>query len=357
VSLAGARIAGTLDCWGGRFDNPGGDALQAGGVTVAGTILLSHDFRAEGVIDLTGGNIGSHLDFNGAQFIGEAQNGLLAENLTVRGIFDWRNVVKTDGTILDLWGARVGQLADDKRSWPKCQNLDVDDFIYAAIADGPVDATTRVDWLKRQTSRPLNPELKQQVSGLNPFRPKPYQQLAKVLRESGHEAAAKRILIAKEWARRKSGGLWWGARVWNWLLYLTIGYGYRPYLALSWAVLWVVLGGILFGVGYQKEIVIPAKAEAYDPSKKIRQEPAFYPAFRPLLYSLDTFVPIINFGQKDYWGPQVTCNRSWLKGGNLTRLCVCGTRALYLYRWVHIGVGWMLITLVVAGFTGLVRKE
>jgi hypothetical protein len=121
---------------------------------------------------------------------------------------------------------------------------------------------------------------------------------------------------------------------------------------------WVLLGGFLFHAGYEKEIVIPAKAEAYDTAtKRIRQETAFYPAFRPLLYSLDTLVPIINFGQKDYWGPQVACNRSWLKGGNLIRLCVCGTRALYLYRWLHIFVGWVLITLAVTGFTGLVRKE
>jgi hypothetical protein len=206
--------------------------------------------------------------------------------------------------------------------------------------------------------------LKPQVSRLDSFRPKPYQQLAKVLRESGHEAAAKRILIAKEWARGKYGRVWLGAWIWNWLLCLTIGYGYLPYLALGWAVLWILIGGALFAEGYEKEIVIPAKAEAYKPDKKTWpgphvqvREAAFYPDFKPWLYSLDTFVPIINFGQKDYWGPQVSCNKSWLKGGNLTRLCVCGTRALYLYRWVHIGVGWMLITLVVTGFTGLVRKE
>jgi hypothetical protein len=155
----------------------------------------------------------------------------------------------------------------------------------------------------------------------------------------------------------KNGNLGWRTWGWNWILYLGIGYGYRPYQALGWAVLWVIAGGFLFGWGYQKEIVIPTKAEAYGTDKKTRQETAFYPAFSRWLYSLDTFVPIINFGQKDYWGPQVACNRSWLKGGSLIRLCICGTRALYLYRWVHIVFGWGLITLVVTGFTNLVRKE
>jgi len=113
--------------------------------------------------------------------------------------------------------------------------------------------------------------------------------------------------------------------------------------------------------------VIPAKAEAYDTTKKTRQQTAFYPAFNRWLYSLDTFVPIINFGQKDYWGPQVACNTfvAIKGGGGLASpdpphgigLCVREIRVLYLYRWVHIFVGWVLITLAVTGFTGLVRKE
>ena len=182
-------------------------------------------------------------------------------------------------------------------------------------------------------------------------------QLAKVLRERGDEAGAKRVLIAKEWARGKHRRLGPLAYLWNWLSYLAIGYGYRPYQALGWAALCVIAGGLLFGYGHQKEIVIPTKAEAYATDKKTRQSTAFYPDFRPFLYALDTLVPIINFGQKDYWGPQVACNKSLLKGGSLIRLCVCGTRALYVYRWFHTAVGWGLITLVVTGFTNLVRKE
>jgi hypothetical protein len=119
----------------------------------------------------------------------------------------------------------------------------------------------------------------------------------------------------------------------------------------------------LFGWGYEKGIVIPTKAEAYHPNKTTRQEPAFYPAFNRWLYALDTFVPIINFGQKDYWAPQVTCNKSGLIRGGGIRLCILGIlgkpaiRVLYLYRWLHIVAGWVLITLVVTGFTNLVRRE
>ena len=74
-------------------------------------------------------------------------------------------------------------------------------------------------------------------------------------------------------------------------------------------------------------------------------------------------MPIINFGQKDYWGLQVHCNRFGLIRGSATRLCILEILdkptilVLYLYRWRHILVGWVLITLAVTGFTGLVRKE
>jgi hypothetical protein len=118
-----------------------------------------------------------------------------------------------------------------------------------------------------------------------------------------------------------------------------------------------VVGGVLFGRGYEKDIVIPAKAEAYHSDKTTRQEPAFYPTFNRWLYALDTFVPIINFGQKEYWGPQVACNKSGLIRGGGIRLCVLGLRTLYLYKWLHIVAGWMLIILVVTGFTNLVSRE
>jgi hypothetical protein len=177
------------------------------------------------------------------------------------------------------------------------------------------------------------------------------------LRETGHEADAKRVLIEKERARRRHGGLGWLARGWSRLLDVTIGYGYRPGLALLWAAGWVVLGGALFGRGYAQGIVVPTNAEAYASDKTTRQEPAFYPAFNRWVYALDTFVPIINFGQKESWAPQVACHRPGLIRGGGIRLCIGGIRALSLYRWLHTVAGWVLITLVVTGFTNLVRRE
>jgi hypothetical protein len=320
----------------------GGTSLDAAGVHVRGDVFLVDGFRAEGEVRLLGASITGDLNCRGGTFHRPEGDALQAEGAQVGGGAFLDDGFRAEGTVR-LVSARVGRLLNDAASWPAPGHLQLDGFVYTAIAVGPADATARLAWLARQPS--------------TPFRPQPYLQLAKVLRESGHEADAKRVLIEKERARRTHGGLGWVARGWNWLLEVTIGYGYRPWLALIWAGVWVAIGGGLFGWGYEQGVVIPTKAEAYDSDKTTRQEPAFYPAFNRWLYALDTFVPIINFGQKDYWAPQVACNRSGLIGGGGIRLCVWGIRALYLYRWLHIVAGWVLITLVVTGFTNLVRRE
>jgi hypothetical protein len=356
VRLFGATISGNLNCEGGRFCNPSKVALDASLVNVGGNVelgnYLSCPFRAKGLVNLVGGNIRGSLNLHHAHFSGQGLNGLNARGVAVSGVLDWRAITTNCETIFNLSGARVGQLADDKKSWPQPGKLDLDGFVYTAIFNGPMDAKARRCWLERQAPMPLGIGLEQPLPAPKPFKSQPYQQLAKVLRESGQEVDAKRILIAKEQARRKRGDLGGLARIWSLLLGATIAYGYRPYQALLWAAFWVVLGWGLFDAGYQAKIVIPVKAEAYAADKTTVQLPTFYPAFIPWLYSLDTFVPIINFGQKDYWWPLATCSEPVITHG-----CILGVHGLHLYRWVHILVGWGLITLVVAGFTSLIRKE
>jgi hypothetical protein len=332
----------TLSFSGSVLGGSGGTPLNASGAHVRGDVFLRGGFRAEGTVRLLGASIGGSLDCSAGTFHHPEGNALSANGAQVGGDVFLRGGFRAEGTVR-LVSVRIGRLIDDEASWPARGHLQLNGFVYTVIAIGPTDAKARLAWLARQPS--------------TPFRPQPYLQLAHVLRESGHEADAKRVLIAKERARRTHGGLGWVARCWSWLLDVTISYGYQPWRALIWAGFWVMVGGILFGRGYDKDIVIPTKAEAYHSDKTTRQEPAFYPTFNRWLYALDTFVPIINFGQKDYWGPQVACNRSGVIRGGGIRLCIFEIRALYLYRWLHIVVGWVLITLVVTGFTNLVRRE
>jgi hypothetical protein len=66
-----------------------------------------------------------------------------------------------------------------------------------------------------------------------------------------------------------------------------------------------------------------------------------YPCFYPPGYAVDTAIPIINVHQADFWG--VDGHRAW------TWLWISST-------WLATGLGWAMATLLVAGYTGLVRK-
>ena len=106
-------------------------------------------------------------------------------------------------------------------------------------------------------------------------------------------------------------------------------------------------------------------------AKKI--EDGRYPTFSSFVYSLDTFLPIFNFGQKDYRWPDASQTLSAtpaqlipvssVASASITPHIVETTSwwtsvaFLRVYRWIHIGVGWLLITLGVAWLTGLIRKE
>ena len=174
-----------------------------------------------------------------------------------------------------------------------------------------------------------------------------------------------------------------------------MAHGYQPQRLLGVAVGMTLLGWGLFAAGDHAGTMIPTKAEAYTIYERTGQVPASYPAFCAWMYSLDTLVPIINFGQKDHWRPRdprpaspapkpsqlvVFASTSVLPSprpmttiGGSSGLFSHSERwsriraelidplsrpgVLRIYRWFHMGIGWLLITLGIAGVTGLVRKE
>ena len=69
--------------------------------------------------------------------------------------------------------------------------------------------------------------------------------------------------------------------------------------------------------------------------------PKNYPRFNSFIYSIDLFVPFINFHQQNYWLPDA--DRPYGK------FC-------WWYLRFHILMGWTFSTLAVVGLTGLVAK-
>jgi hypothetical protein len=258
VSLSGVKIGGNLECDGGKFNGNGGHALICRGAVIKGNVLLRDSFTAKGSVYLSGAQIGGYLECIGVTLESTKCNdnfALEAQHMVVSGAFFVHELVSVIGTI-SLYAARVGSLVDDKQSWTEVK-LNLDGFIYDRLAGTP-DAKTRITWLNRQSKSEAG------LDGIGGnFKPQPWQQLQKVLREMGHLEDARQVAIEFEKRLRKANLIgqtpesWCKPRAWlyrkisrrfHWLFGWLIGYGYRPLgLFFKMFIVWLICGVIYWG--------------------------------------------------------------------------------------------------------------
>ena len=377
LDLRNAVLGGDLNCKGGHFVNSGKDALIVARARIGGTVFLSSDFKAQGKVSIDNARVSGDFRCSTGEFINKEREALTAKGAQIAGnVFlnngfqPYGNVVlrrlKVDGRLtidaigdpsntddLDLRFAQVAAFNHHWQDWPKPGHLLLNGFTYSALGERflddsegmegpPLNAQVRrlangqlrlmpdIDWLRRQSTKP--------------FWLQPYEQLAKVLRSNGDETAAKRVLIAKYEDLRCYGNLKSWAKGWNWFLGRTIGYGYEPHRALAGMVLFVLLGWAIFGWASDHKLMTRTGESV---AWKGEPEPD-YPKFNKFIYSLDTFLPIVDLKEKSYWLPNA--NKT------LTGSTFPYGEAVRIYLWIHILLGWILTTLWVAGFSGLVRK-
>ncbi len=350
VSLFQAKIGGDLACDSGHFLNPGNVAFEASSAEIAGNVFLTTaevsqnavahggSVKVNGLMYFRGAHVGSAFLVDQAIFSGSAgqPHGLSASEMSVRGLFLWRDVTLENGAQLDLRGASLAYIIDQRRSWPAPGNLLIDGLTYSGFqspepGDAPGDAATRLRWIGLQSS----------------FHPQPYRQLAKVLRESGDDSGAIRVLIAEQDMRYRKSSL--PRRLLAGFLKTTIGYGHQPLLAILWSALVVLLGWQVVSVGAHAGVMAPTwpenrPAEARKPYEKLS----------PLLYSLDVFVPFVNLHQEHYWWPDADADGQYAILGRKIRI---SGRMLRRYLWLQIIAGWLLSAIFVAGVTGLIRSD
>ena len=110
VSLLGARIGGQLNCTGGRFENPCGEALKADGADIRGSVNLCASFHATGVVWLVGTRIGALLNCAGGRFENPKKKALVADSAEIGGSVFLHDGFCASGQVW-LSGARItGQL-------------------------------------------------------------------------------------------------------------------------------------------------------------------------------------------------------------------------------------------------------
>lgn len=176
------------------------------------------------------------------------------------------------------------------------------------------------------------------------FRAQPWHQLIRVFQRMGLPAAARDVAVAREVQLRRVGRvganaparLRWLPRLAHRAFGLLAGYGHRPWRPVAAMVL-VWLGcAMVFDIAAGQGAIAPTAA--WQSNDRARAElPAHYPAFNPLVYSLEHLVPFVDLQQRRLWS--VANERVAPDGWGPTARIVSWHEALL--GWA----GWLLVVL------------
>ena len=344
VRLLGADITGQLNCRGARLtgQNQDGKALDASGMKVGGDVFLEREFTAAGAISLNSAHVGGSVSLRPTTLAGAGEVALTAAKVQIVGHLRWMPRQRVLGSV-NLEGATVGQLDDDwsrdraNGYWPVGGLLNLDGLTYGRFGgDQQATVEQRLAWIRSQYKQPAD-------SGSAIFGTQPYEQLAAVYRQAGQDDQARKVAIARRADPRKYGKLNPYRRFGNWFLDWTIKYGYQTWrAAVGLAAVFVVFLALSILAQRQGVMVPIGEIEGLHAVPSATQCTSEYPCFYPVAYTVDTVIPIINVHQADYWGPDGHAPWGWAWVG---------------LTWVATAAGWALATLLVAGYTGLVRQN
>ncbi len=377
-----------------------GPAIFANGITVKRDVVLAADFQTTGGIALDQTRIHGTLNLRGSRITSaRVRRGGRAEPRTESGEqlvqrYDTSAVSLVDSVVdrvqlpaekdhrphgvVDLSRARTGSLDDHAAAWPP-HGPDVDDtddhlvldgFAYEHLenpsgieaAEGPSDRpvwSQRLVWLEGQAQRDLDEF----------FKPAPWVQLAARLRAQGYQEDARQISIARERRHRQSASVGsrmrWQSRLLDWFAL----YGYNPWRTVAWIVAFVLLfAGVWSGAEQacgqadcsDETVFVRTKRGEFADDQTVLN--ATYPEFNALAYSFDLFVPVVDFGHREFWRP----NTRYLP---LLEVPVPAEIAqdrtvdltvgelLYVLTVVEMLLGLILTSLAVTGFTGIIASE
>jgi hypothetical protein len=340
VRLRGAEITGQLSCSDAKLagQDRSGTALSAESMTIGDHVFLDRGFTAAGTVQLSATRVGGSVALGPASLADDGK-ALDMRDAQITGNLRWKPDEQVVGKV-DLQGSAVGQLEDywsigtPNGFWPVGGQLRLDGFTYGRFS-GEHQATVeqRLEWIRSQ------------YQGDNPaaFATQPYEQLASVYRRAGQDSHARKVAIARRADVRKYGNLNWYRRLGNWFLDWSIKYGYQSWRAgVGLITVFLIFWGLSFLAQHHHLIVpvgdIPELHFVPSATRCIRGYPCFY----PFGYAVDTVIPIINVHQADMWGPDGSSSWGWV---------------FAVATWIATGLGWALATLLVAGYTGLVRQD
>jgi hypothetical protein len=380
VALVAAQVIGDLMCDGARLINPEGRALHCEDLKVESVFLTANSaaglpFEACGRLNFLTAIIGGSFFMTNARLApGPDYKGLLekggrvAINLQQARISNALGLNKigaledvSQAPSLDdkltpvqgwflLTGAEINSVLDNiATGWPAAGFLDLDGATYTRIRHVGADslASKRLAWLRRQFpgGKPTSAS----------FRPQPYEQLSRVLRQHGLAREANAVAVEKIRMRLAARVDKPWARIFPRVLMLISQHGYSTSRAVISFLIFVLLGTGMYATalfGFQQPF-LPIENEpepvtyrfAFDLVQTATDRGATdrgCPGLDAMSFALDAALPVIDLGQDAYcrFTPEGSTRWLWLLLHNL-----------------YVIFGAALSAVVVLTLTGVLRQD
>lgn len=340
IRLLGTEIAGSIDCSGAKLKAKG-NALCVDGARIGGNVFLNKDLESEGRVRLVGAEIGGDIVLREAK-VAE----VVCHNIVVKGDLIWQSIEKSEKTSLNLAGARVKNLRDDRMSWPEGEMLNLDGLVYEELTiHAPLSAETlkadryapelalvareRIEWIMLQ---PVDRRIE----------PQPWMQLRDLLERKGDRKGAKHVIFKFRCLQAETQGVLRRAGIIAFALLEEAPERIRYTIVAT-----LLLGWLIFGVAGSNGALAPTVPVAYQAFITGKPMPAAYPALNPFVYTLENAVPLVKLGQDEKWAPDKRYpGTSWY------------TNYWFLMwsRWLLILSGWFQATVLAAALADRFKK-
>ncbi len=304
VVLRGAIIGGQLNMDHAKFSGPVN--IQSMQVS-RGLFMRNSEFESS--VEIFFSQIGGSVDLSDSKLQSLDLLGTSIEQEFRLGSESYPHVKWEKGAKLSLRNTEVAALQDLPDAWP--DEIELVGFTYSRL--GGFDAGEVHSMAKREISW-----MKEWLGKQKNYSPRPYQQLAKVLRNAGYEDKATAILFEgkkRQQKETKTLSLNW---LWLVLQRIFIGYGYYNFRVLLWVIFLCVLGMLTLHLSGQDVQDVTHRMECWG-----------------LWYSLDMLLPIIEL-DKSHYDIEL---EGWVR----------------VYFYIHKIFGYVLALFLIAGLSGLTK--
>lgn len=262
---------------------------------------------------------------------------------------------------VDLTDTSCAIFSDNVSAWRNVHAIKNLGFRYTTIErHGGVQKKQIVEWTELGRSKPFNPQ--------------PYTTLIAALKRSGHFETAKSVAIRLEKVRPVTGPIGIIRAAVNWMYGVLVGFGYSTANAVFWLAGLLISLTLLAAMAWESGQLVPESpiilqsSEWQNCVREVPKNPSecwlntagsgeSYGGFAPLIYALDTIIPLVDLGVQDKWNALTSPRAPSTEAlgndsGNLAgyRDAFSGKIGVLLWWWeiISICLGWILSAAVAA---------